>query len=303
MDDTTSSDGFNPRVLLSYKATDAITVNAQAAKGFRLGGVNDPLNLPLCTPEDKTTFGPFVGSFDDESLWNYEVGVKSQFGRGITFNAAAFYTDISDLQVTLDAGTCSSRIVFNVPKAHTQGVEFELSAEPVDNLDLSLSGSLIEAEFDSTLMSGGNVLGGIREGNRLPSVPKFQIAATASYAMDLASDGTQGIFTASFQHVGSRYTQPSDQENNPRTFVHGLPFGGQPAGSATTLDLKLPDYQLVNLSAGVRLPNEIDVTVYVNNVFDENPILSFDRERGGRARLGFQVGQPRTFGVTARKRF
>jgi iron complex outermembrane recepter protein len=300
--ETTSSDGFNPRLLLSYEATDDITINAQAAKGFRLGGVNDPLNLPLCTPEDRTTFEPFEGAFDDETLWNYEVGVKSQFG-GITFNAAAFYTDIDDLQVTLDAGTCSSRIVFNVPKAHTQGIEFELSAEPVDNLDLSLSGSLIEAEFDSTLTSGGNVIGGIREGNRLPSVPKFQFSASAAYSVDLDTSGTQGIFTASFQHVGSRFTQPGDQENNPRTFVHGLPFGGQPAGSATTLDLKLPDYQLVNLSAGVEFPNELSVIAYINNVFDENPILSFDRERGGRARLGFQVGQPRTFGITARKRF
>ena len=300
--ETTSSDGLNPRFLLSYEATDRITVNAQAAKGFRLGGVNDPLNLPLCTAEDRATFEPFEGAFEDETLWNYELGVKSQFGR-VTFNAAAFYTEIDDLQVTLDAGTCSSRIVFNVPNAHTQGLEFELSAEPVPNLDLSVSGSIIEAEFDSTLTSGGNVIGGIREGNRLPSVPKFQISASASYGVDLDSNGTQARFSASFQHVGSRYTQPGDQENNPRTFVHGLPFGGQPAGSSTTLDLKLPDYQLVNLSAGISFPDQLEVIAYVNNLFDENPILSFDRERGGRARLGFQIGQPRTFGVTARKRF
>ncbi|HEX8401346.1 MAG TPA: TonB-dependent receptor [Allosphingosinicella sp.] len=300
--ETTKSDGFNPRVLLSYEASDNVTINAQAAKGFRLGGVNDPLNLPLCTAADRVTFEPFEGSFQDETLWNYEVGVKSQFA-GITFNAAGFYTQIDDLQVTLDAGTCSSRIVFNVPKAHTQGIEFELSAEPVENFDLSISGSLVEAEFDSTLTSGGAVIGGIREGNRLPSVPKFQISASAAYRAELASDGTAATFTASVQHVGSRFTQPGDQENNPRTFVAGLPFGGQPASSSTTLDLKLPSYELVNLSAGLAFPNQMEVIAYITNVFDENPILSFDRERGGRARLGFQVGQPRTFGVTARKRF
>jgi hypothetical protein len=43
--------------------------------------------------------------------------------------------------------------------------------------------------------------------------------------------------------------------------------------------------------------------VYVTNLFDENALLSFDRERGGRARLGFNVGQPRTIGITLRKRF
>jgi iron complex outermembrane receptor protein len=299
----TASDGFNPRFLLSYEASDNLTINAQAAKGFRLGGVNDPLNLPLCSAEDRTTFEPFEGAFSDESLWNYEVGVKSQFGRRITFNAAAFYTEIEDLQVTLDAGTCSSRIVFNVPEAHTMGVEFELAAEPVDNLDLALSGSLIEAEFDSTLTSGGNVIGGIREGNRLPSVPKFQLSASATYTAELDGNGTEAVFSASVQHVGSRFTQPGDQENNPRTFVAGLPFGGQPVTASTTLDLELPSYELVNLSAGINLPSELSITAYVNNLLDENALLSFDRERGGRARLGFQIGQPRTYGVTVRKRF
>ncbi|MGZ8998300.1 MAG: TonB-dependent receptor, partial [Allosphingosinicella sp.] len=119
----------------------------------------------------------------------------------------------------------------------------------------------------------------------------------------ISDGGDEAYFGATFQHVGTRFTQPGDQENNPRTFVHGLPFGGAPAGSSTTLNLKLPDYQLVNLSAGAELGNGLEVMVYVNNLFDENAFLAFDRERGGRARLGFHVGQPRTFGVTVRKRF
>ena len=45
------------------------------------------------------------------------------------------------------------------------------------------------------------------------------------------------------------------------------------------------------------------MTAYVNNVTDEEADLSFDRERGGRARLGFNVNQPRTFGVTMRMKF
>jgi outer membrane receptor protein involved in Fe transport len=299
--DRTKSDGFSPRLLLSYEATDNVIVNLQASKGFRLGGVNDPLNEGLCSAQDRIDYGGF-DRYDDESLWNYEAGVKSQFGP-ISFNAAAFYTDISNLQVTADAGSCSSRVVFNAD-AHTMGLEFELTARPAQGLDLSIAGSLIEAQFDETrLKQNGQVLEGIRKGNRLPSVPKFQIAASAFYNFPLGESGDEGYFGATVQHVGTRFTQPGDQENNPRTFVHGLPFGGAPAGASTTLDLKLPDYQLVNLSAGVRMENGFDVTVYVNNLFDENAILAFDRERGGRARLGFHVGQPRTFGITARKKF
>jgi iron complex outermembrane receptor protein len=301
--DSTKSDGFTPRLLASYEVSDTVTVNAQASKGFRLGGVNDPLNLPLCTPQDAAIFGGYQ-NYDDETLWNYEAGVKAS-SRGFSFNAAAFYTDIKNLQVTLDAGSCSSRVVFNVPKAHTMGVEFELSAQAAEGLDLALSGSLLESEFDSTVVDGtGAVLGGIRDGNRLPSVPKFQISASATYSapIDMMGGGA-AVFTASFQHIGSRFTQPSDQENNPRSFVSGLAFGGATGAQATIVDLKLPDYQLVNLSAGVELDDGLDVIAYVTNLFDENALLSFDRERGGRARLGFQVGQPRIVGVTVRKAF
>ncbi|MBK6982762.1 MAG: TonB-dependent receptor [Betaproteobacteria bacterium] len=298
--DTTKSDGFNPRVLFAYKASDNVTWNAQASKGFRLGGVNDPLNVPLCTAQDRAIFGGYQ-RFSDESLWNYEVGVKMQ-QRGFSFNAAAFHTRMKDLQVTLDAGSCSSRVVFNVPKAHSTGIELEMTARPTDSLELSFSGAAVNAEFDSTVNDGtGAVLGGIRDGNRLPSVPKLQFTASATYNFSLA--GRQSYVTASVQHVGSRFTQPSDQENNPRTFTHNLPFLGAPASAATTLDLELPKYNVVNLSAGMDFGRGLSAVVYVNNVTDEKALLSFDRERGGRARLGFATNQPRTLGVTIRKTF
>jgi len=303
--DETSSNGFSPRVIASYELSEDVRVNAQAAHGFRLGGVNDPLNIPLCTGGangvDALTYGNRP-TYEDETLWNYEVNVRGR-QRGITFHAAAFYTDISNLQVTADAGTCSSRVVFNVPKAHTMGVEFEISASPAQGLGFSLAGSILEAEFDSSVTTtAGDVIAGIREGNRLPSVPRLQLSANASYTFEVAEDA-DAFFGTSFQHVGSRYTQPSDQENNPRTFVHGLPFGGAPASASTTLDLRLPSYNLVNLSAGIDWDNGFSLMAYVTNLFDENPLLSFDRERGGRARLAFNVGQPRVIGLTARKRF
>ncbi|HEX8642936.1 MAG TPA: TonB-dependent receptor [Allosphingosinicella sp.] len=303
--DETSSDGFSPRVIATYEVSDDVRINAQAAHGFRLGGVNDPLNIPLCTGGatgvDALTYGNRP-TYEDETLWNYELNVRGQRS-GVTFHAAAFYTDISNLQVTADAGTCSSRVVFNVPSAHTMGVEFELSASPAEGLGFSLAGSILEAEFDSSVTTTtGTVIAGIREGNRLPSVPRLQLTANASYTFPVA-ERADAFFGVSAQHVGSRYTQPSDQENNPRVFTHGLPFGGAPANAATTIDLRLPAYQLVNLSAGIDWDNGLSLMAYVTNLFDENPLLSFDRERGGRARLGFNVGQPRVIGLTARKRF
>src|SRR3546814_17180134 len=114
-------------------------------------------------------------------------GVKAQFG-GITFNAAGFYTKINNLQVTADAGSCSSRIVFNAD-AHTMGLEFELSASPFTGLDLGLSGSYVEAEFDSTMTRpAGTVNAGIRCGNSLPSAHTFRMAAKRSDEHSVAEE-------------------------------------------------------------------------------------------------------------------
>ena len=298
--DKTKSDGYSPRVLLAYRMSPSVTWNAQASRGFRLGGVNDPLNVRLCTAADRAIFGGYQ-RYNDESLWNYEVGVKMQ-RPGMRFNAAAFHTQMKDLQVTLDAGSCSSRVVFNVPKAHSSGVEVETTLRPTDSLELGFAGSAVNAVFDSTVRDGtGAVLGGIRDGNRLPSVPKLQFTASLTYNFNVA--GRESYVTASYQYVGSRFTQPADQENNPRTFVHGLPFQGAPASAATTLDLELPKYNLVNLSAGMDFERGFSAVLYVNNVTDEKALLSFDRERGGRARLGFATNQPRTIGVTLRWSF
>ncbi|HWC74928.1 MAG TPA: TonB-dependent receptor, partial [Gemmatimonadales bacterium] len=84
----TKANGVAPRFIASYRASDAFTLNAQAAEGFRLGGINDPLNYPACTKQDSLTFSGH-NSWTDEKAWNYEVGAKARIlgGRG-SFNVS-----------------------------------------------------------------------------------------------------------------------------------------------------------------------------------------------------------------------
>jgi len=298
--DTTSSDGFTPRVLASWDVSDNVTLNGQVSQGFRLGGVNDPLNPALCTDEDRAIFGGFQ-AYDDETMWNYEAGIKSTWDNGVTFNAAAFYSDISDLQVTLDAGSCSSRVSFNVDSAHTAGVEFELAASPSEAFEISIAGSILESEFDSTVTDAtGAILLGIQDGNRLASVPEFQVAATGSYYFPIG--GSNGFLSATVHHVGDRITQPSDQVPGAGTFMSLLPLGGATGNEVTEVDLLLDPYTIVNLNLGIEWETW-SATLYVHNVGDENANLSFDRERGGRARLSFRTNKPRTVGVVVRANF
>ena len=237
-------------------------------------------------------------------MWNYEAGFKSVWDNGVTLNAAVFYSDIEDLQATLDAGSCSSRVSFNVPDAHTQGLEFELGASPTESLHLTFAGSILESEFDSTVVDAtGAVIGGLRDGNRLASVPDYQFAGSGSYYIPLEwFGGSEGFVTGTVHHVGDRITQPGDQVAGAGDFSSGLPFGGATGDEVTSLDLELDPYTIVNLSAGIE-KDSWSAVLYIHNVGDENADMSFDRERGGRARLAYRTNKPRTIGLTFRKSF
>jgi iron complex outermembrane receptor protein len=296
------ADEFAPRVIVAYKANEALTFNGQISKGFRLGGVNDPLNKPLCSAADLATFGKLAKpGFDNESVWNYEAGLKAKLpeGRG-SFTMATFYSDIENLQATVDAGSCSSRIIVNVPKARSTGIEAELNTRLNENFDLSLSASANNSELRSSVRdSTGAVLQALRSGNRLPTVPKFQASAAIDYIRPM-SNGLTAFSTLTWQYVGDRYTQISDQEGDPRTVsLFGI---GSPSVSTLAFQLKLPSYALGNLRIGVR-GDSWEVAGFVNNLTDEHAKLAIDRERGLRARYGYLTNPPRTYGITVRKTF
>ena len=305
---STDADGLAPRVIATYRLSGASNLNAQVSRGFRLGGINDPLNVPLCTPQDLITFGGRE-TWEDETVWNYEVGLKSRVlnGNGAV-SVSAFYMDIHDLQATVTAGSCSSRVIFNVPKARSQGVEVDFEAAPTQNFDFAISGSFNDSELRSTLLStsptgGVSVVSGIEEGRRLPAVPRFQLATAATYQWEVTA-AMLGYVTATYQHMGSRFTQVGDEDLGTLDL---LSFGSNTLGAPLTASVflynpELPAYDIVNLRVGARR-DRWDVSVYLNNVTDERALLSFDQERGTRARIGFLTNQPRTFGIATRVNF
>ena len=134
---STDSSGTSPRLIVSYKPTEEAQLYAQAARGFRLGGINDPINLPLCSATDQLVFG---NQLELEGREDLELRARGRRRSGSTgaspSTSSAFYSDIKDLQATTTAGTCSSRVVFNVPTARSDGVEVELFAQAQRELGL-----------------------------------------------------------------------------------------------------------------------------------------------------------------------
>ena len=301
---STKSSGLAPRVMASLKATDDITFNAQASRGFRLGGINDPINAPICSAQDRVTFGG-KDSWQDEKVWNYEVGTKAMLlGGRASLNISAYYMDISNLQLTVTAGSCSSRLIYNVP-AVSKGTEIELTVAPNQHVDVSLSTSLNNSEVKSTLTSTDstgavNVVGGIQKGNRLPSVPQVQAAAAATYRWPMGA--SQGFLSGATQYIGSRYTLMEDLGNgfgtvNMDSFAPNT-IGGPLTQQLFTFRAQLPAYTLINVRTGVRR-SQWEYALFVNNLTDARALLALDRERGTLARVGYLVNQPRTIGVSA----
>lgn len=298
----TKSNGFNPRGIISYKVAPTVTVDAQASRGFRLGGINDPLVTGICGDDIAALGGRDIRQFGDEHVWNYELGAKTQTAdRRVTFNVAAYYIDIRDLQVSARL-RCSSTIIVNVPKSRTIGFEAEFSARPTDSFSFGVNFSY----NDSKVQQGVNIPDGtggpdlIQKGDRLPTSPKYQISTNAAFETPV-SVGYKAFINGVIQFQSDSYSFLADQRNG-GTLQFPVRFG-----RTTPLNIsfptKLQPYALGNLRFGVRMEKSWEAAVFVNNIWNERAELALDRERGGEGRVSYLVNQPRTIGIDLRYNF
>ena len=259
-----SESKINPKINISYKATADILLYAQAAQGFRVGGPN-------------TTVPPLNGvaapaTFDSDSLWNYELGIKSDFlGGRATFNASLFYIDWSDIQVTVTRPDGFSYVA-NGNKAKSKGAEAELSLRPARGLEFGVTLAYTDAYLASDSVGGAG-----RKGDPIPAVPKWSYDLFGRYTWTL-SNALSGFLQANLQHVGSSYNG----------FVSEVPAPDVQHG-----------YKLANAKIGIETGG-FDVSLFVNNIFDKRAELYVDTTLGDRR---MNVNRPRTFGITAAKRF
>jgi iron complex outermembrane receptor protein len=305
------SNGVSPRGIISYKVNDDAQFNLQASKGFRLGGINDPINtgIPGCK---NSAFGG-LNTWKDETQWSYELGTKLRFlDRKVTFNVAAFYADIKDLQATVTVAACSSRLIVNVPKARSAGLEAELFARPTPNWDFGLSATWVDAKLQSTVYdTSGAVLGGLQSGNQMPTAPNLQGVASAGFTQPL-SDSRDFFATLTVQYVGSSYSQFENeqlqfgqiggvalQDGHPARLIG---YGGVPDGTVIGFNPRLESYSLGNIRAGVRT-DRWEFSAYVNNIWDTSAHLAIDYERGRSARVAYLTNQPRTVGLAVQLKF
>jgi iron complex outermembrane receptor protein len=252
---TTDADDVAPRLIATFKLRDGTNAQCAGLEGIPLGGINDPLNVPLCTAADLATFGG-RDAWTDETAWNYEAASSRACwgGRGAV-GVSAFYMDIRDLQATVTAGSCSSRVVFNVPKARSQGVELEFEAAPNRNIDFAVSTSFNDAELRSDVPP----VDVDRHPERRRACRPCRNSSCDGGDLPVAGEAERAWPTSpariSTSARATRRSAISCSDARPDVVRRQHHRRAADGTRLSTYDPKLPAYDLLNLRAGVRHGN------------------------------------------------
>ncbi|MGX5915059.1 TonB-dependent receptor [Aliidiomarina sp. Khilg15.8] len=144
-DFTTEADWsrFSPHASVRYTVNRDLMYYASYSNGFKSGGVDMRADVSLNPDADQP--------YDPEIVDTFEVGMKAELlDRRLRLNAAVFYSDYQDMQVTVqravDAGVASQ--VLNAADATVQGFEIESVLSATDNLSFNATIGFIDADFD-----------------------------------------------------------------------------------------------------------------------------------------------------------
>jgi iron complex outermembrane recepter protein len=138
----------------------------------------------------RTSFGTQGETVDPQTMLGYTGGIKNRFfDSRLQFNLEGFYYNYKELPVNaLDLST-GILTTINAPDVHIKGVQADLAATPVRNLQLSASIGYLDARF--TEFEAGGVGGVVNyAGYALPYAPTLTVTLGAQYTHELAGGGS-----------------------------------------------------------------------------------------------------------------
>jgi outer membrane receptor protein involved in Fe transport len=233
-----------------YDVSDTTAVYARIAKGYRPGGPN--VVSPTAPPNVPRTF-------DSDSLTSYEVGLKTDIGRRVSFDISAYHLSWNDIQLFTVVDLVGVNI--NGGSAVSNGIEGSLLFRPVPGLQLGVNGAWIDAHLteDTPPLTGGF------DGDRLPWVPKLSFSLNADYEWKLSS-ATTAFVGGTLAYTGSQ------RDNFVVSDIVGLDPDGNPI-FAFTPQRRVPDYATVDLRAGVEF-DRFTLEAYVKNLTNTEGVSS-----------------------------
>lgn len=217
------------RIQLDWRVTDETLLFASWNRGIK-GGNWTALYTQYVNP---TAF-----KHDEETLYAYEVGIKTELWDGIArLNANLFYYDYEDYQSFSAAGLLAQ--VQNTD-ASNMGGEIELFLTPNEHWDIVLGLSVLDSEVDE--IAGPS--GGIKEDVEFPNAPSYSINYLFRYNWD-ALNGNLALQIDGFyeddQYLEVQNTVPTEQEAGGITNARAIYTSGDDKWSVTAWVKNLAD--------------------------------------------------------------
>jgi iron complex outermembrane receptor protein len=185
----------SPRIVLDYKIDPNKMVYASVAKGFTPGGF-DSVQIN--------------GRYDNEDVWNYEIGLKSVFPEAhLLVNASLYHYVYKNKQSLVLTSVSSSSVPEYTVSSSDQkadGVDLDIRWQPINGLTLSLSTAYINSKytkFESPALLQEGAFGGLT-GDQLTAYanlagaptgePTLTTAASVGYSISLSDRGAVDLF-------------------------------------------------------------------------------------------------------------
>lgn len=260
--DSFSDTYLTGRMALSYKWTEDITTYVSAARGYSSGGFEKASTY--------AAFGAPSVPFEPAKVWTYELGAKAALSPNLRLNAALFYNDARDGQLSgFDPQTFE--VYFANQDYQSYGLKAGFEATVMEGLDIFGVFSLIEAEIGDVEAGSKAAAAGAVEGNDVPQIPAFAASIGASYRFDAGFVALPGNFLvqANYQYVGER---ASDIANS----------------------FELEGYNMVDAKIGWE-GEHLSIYAFGKNLLDERPLSYAYALTGGVT--GVYVGRGRVVGI------
>jgi iron complex outermembrane receptor protein len=299
-----TASGTDPKFDLSWNVNPDVMLYATIAKGFRLGGVNQPIPVGLppnlntvvlgneCGLQQKLLLIPgsqcFVGAnatnllqapatFSSDSVWNYEIGEKSEWlDKRLILNVSGYYERWTNPQIATNLAGFG--ITANGADARIYGLEAELQALLSPEWTLGLNAGYTNAQF-----TADSAITGFPSGYSIPDIPDFTASATLRWKHPV-SNNLMVIGSLEGDYVGTRTDQPYGQT---LTLLN-----------ISTYLVHLPAYGFVNARLGLA-GDQWTASLYVNNLTNKVALLDPQPQivLQDTAYMRYLVNQPITVGL------
>lgn len=165
-------DAWQPKVTLTWKPTDNVTLFGGYSKGFRSGGFNQTGVGGVAASNGIVGVGD---TFEAETAETFEIGIKTQTSdRLLTLNASAFTTKSENGYFFVFLAANSTQNLGNVPETRIKGFEIDATLRPLPGLDLIAGFGYTDSEIKA--FPNAAVIG-----NEAPLISRYTLNLTGNY--------------------------------------------------------------------------------------------------------------------------